>query len=162
MWLLLAVIIAAGCSGHRALTRSLLVSARMDTSDLVGHAGYLGDDLLLTPVVQERLPVGTPDSSRNDQFLVLRKMTKGEITQATNDTIQVLFANDLLLSFCRNPEQMDLDENDDTFYLNLMRVRHMDGTKSFVIKSGSKLYLPSFTGWNCRLLVDKAVLNPKE
>ena len=149
------------CASQKPLTLELLQTNKLHPKDLDGLSAFLSEELVLTPVIQNLSPLSNPDSSQQEGPLVLKKMSLGKISYAGTDTIRAVFNKDIELAFCRNPEHMKINKSDTAFYLSLFKVRHMDGTISFVVKSGEKLYLPSFSGWSCRLLVDMKELEDK-
>jgi hypothetical protein len=155
-------IILWNCSNHKILTNQMLKNNSIQPDQLVGLAASISEELVLIPVIQNISPLSKQDSSKTKHPLFLPKETFGKISFASNDTIKVMFEKKIELAFCRNPKHMQKNLVDDAFYLSMVQVRHMDGTKSFVIKSGQKLYLPSIHCWNCKLLLKSSELyNPK-
>lgn len=142
------------CSGRKVLTHHFLKSSNTQASQLVNLSASIKDELVLIPVVQSTTPLTGPDSASSYQPLVIPKKSAGKIVSASGDTIKVAFDENTELAFCRNPGHMQKNINDDAYYLCMQKVRHMDGTKSYVIKSGKKLFLPSINCWSCKLYVE--------
>ena len=149
------------CASQKPLTLDFLQVNKLHPKDLDGMSAFLSEELQLTLVIQNLSLLSNPDSSLHKGQVVLKKMGQGKISYVGTDTIRAVFNKDIELSFCRNPGHMKINKSDTAFYLSLSKVRHMDGTISFVVKSGEKLYLPSFSGWSCRLLVDMKELEDK-